>query len=75
MDIYEKSALEARNREKAGVGAKYAAPLRDYHWYRWKDGDPAGRWMPGVGTRHDDQPGLQVYDGGLWHPVTMLTDG
>lgn len=80
MDIYEKSALEARNREKAGVGAKYAAPLRDYHWYRWKDGDPAGRWMLGVGTRHADQPGLQVnavqvYDGGLWHPVTMLTDG
>ena len=80
MDIYEKSALEARNREKAGVGEKYAAPMRDYHWYRWKDGDPAGRWMLGVGTRNADQPGLQVnavqvYDGGLWHPVTMLTDG
>lgn len=40
MDIYEKSALEARNREKAGVGAKYAAPLRDYNWYRWKGGNP-----------------------------------
>ena len=75
MDIYEKKALEARNREKAGVGAKYAAPLRDYNWYRWKGSNPAGRWMLGAGTRHDDQPGLQVYDGGLWHPVTMLTDG
>lgn len=80
MDIYEKSALEARHREMAGVGAKYAAPLRDYNWYRWKGGNPAGRWMPGAGTRHADQPGLQVnavqvYDGGLWHPVTMFTDG
>lgn len=80
MDIYEKKALEARNREKAGVGAKYAAPLRDYNWFRWQGGDPAGRWMLGAGTRHADQPGLQVYavqvyDGGLWHPVTMLTDG
>ena len=28
MDIYEKSALEARHREMAGVGAAYAAPLR-----------------------------------------------
>lgn len=80
MDIYEKKALEARNREKAEVGAKYAAPLRDYNWFRWQGGDPAGRWMLGAGTRHADQPGLQVnavqvYDGGLWHPVTMLTDG
>lgn len=80
MDIYEKKALEARHREMAGVGAKYAAPLRDYNWYRWKDSDPAGRWMLGAGTRHADQLGLQVnavqvYDGGLWHPVVMLTDG
>ena len=70
MDIYEKKALEARNREKAGVGAKYAAPLRDYNWFRWQGGDPAGRWMPGLQVN-----AVQVYDGGLWHPVTMLTDG
>lgn len=36
--------------------------------------------MLGAGTRHADQLGLQVnavqvYDGGLWHPVVMLTDG
>ena len=69
MDAYEKSNAYARQRAAAEVGAPYKAGCGELNWYRWEGSRPCGSLERGAAMETAHHEGLQVWDGGKWHPV------
>lgn len=60
------------NRELAPVGCAYVAPLFKRRWFRWNESCPSGTRITGSKLHTERITGLQVFDGGEWHPVMVL---
>ena len=69
MDAYEKSNAYAQQRAAAEVGAPYKAGCGELNWYRWNGSRPCGSLERGAAMETAHHEGLQVWDGGKWHPV------